>query len=193
VQYGLKNFDLVFVFHVFSKPPIHIDTIPMSQLENVKEWLDSVDIAFSEGPVNLSWSQIMKTINDDPEEFFANGGWNFLGGDDSNPGSDNDSESESGSNFNPSGDESEESGNGSSFDDDASNKSEDESVSFEDGDSGEDWDEMEARAAKKDAKKKARGRDADSDDDGGGKKGKKGSSGGGSKKHSESPIKRKKK
>lgn len=39
----------------------------------------SVEIPFTEGPVNLSWPQIMKTINDDPKSFFEEaGGWGFL-------------------------------------------------------------------------------------------------------------------
>lgn len=45
--------------------------------------LSSVEVAFEEGPVNLNWSMIMKTVNEDPAEFYRNGGWNFLG-----PGSD---------------------------------------------------------------------------------------------------------
>ncbi|GAA95631.1 uncharacterized protein L969DRAFT_615408 [Mixia osmundae IAM 14324] len=80
VQFGLKNFDLVFVLRDFSKPPIHINTIPMQQLEAVKSWLDSVDIAYSEGPVNLSWPQVMRSVTEDPYEFFKEGGWSFLGG-----------------------------------------------------------------------------------------------------------------
>ena len=40
----------------------------------------SVDIPLSEGPVNLNWGPIMKTINEDPYEFFQQGGWSFLGG-----------------------------------------------------------------------------------------------------------------
>ena len=39
-----------------------------------------MDIPLSEGPVNLNWGPIMKTINDDPYAFFQQGGWNFLGG-----------------------------------------------------------------------------------------------------------------
>lgn len=34
----------------------------------------------SEGPVNLNWGPIMKLVNDNPFEFFRQGGWNFLGG-----------------------------------------------------------------------------------------------------------------
>ena len=40
VQHGLKNFDMVFVFKDLTKPVAHINTIPMSQLEAVKEWLE---------------------------------------------------------------------------------------------------------------------------------------------------------
>jgi nucleosome binding factor SPN SPT16 subunit len=75
VQYGLKNFDLVFVFTDFTRPPVHINTIPSEDLENVKAWLDSCDIATTEGPLNLQWPQIMKTVNENPGEFFNEGGW----------------------------------------------------------------------------------------------------------------------
>jgi nucleosome binding factor SPN SPT16 subunit len=37
-----------------------------------------MDVAFTEGPVNLNWNAIMKTIKDDPAEFFKSGGWQFL-------------------------------------------------------------------------------------------------------------------
>lgn len=40
VQYGLKNFDMVFVFQDFTRTPVHINTIPSAQLDNVKEWLE---------------------------------------------------------------------------------------------------------------------------------------------------------
>jgi nucleosome binding factor SPN SPT16 subunit len=56
----------------------------------------SVDIATSEGPVNLSWPAIMKTIQDDTQEFYKMGGWDFLGGGGSD---DEDSESSAESEF----------------------------------------------------------------------------------------------
>ena len=96
VQFGLKNFDLVFVFKDFKKSPVHVNSIPMKQLDNVKEWLDSIDIAFTEGPINLNWDQIMKTVNEDPEGFFEEGGWSFLqSGSEGEEGSSDDEESES--------------------------------------------------------------------------------------------------
>lgn len=47
VQYGLKNFDLVFVFQDFARAPVHINTIPSNQLDNVKEWLECVPLSLS--------------------------------------------------------------------------------------------------------------------------------------------------
>jgi nucleosome binding factor SPN SPT16 subunit len=40
VQFHLKNFDIVFVFKDFSKTPVHINSIPMNVLENIKDWLE---------------------------------------------------------------------------------------------------------------------------------------------------------
>jgi Xaa-Pro aminopeptidase len=78
VQFGLKNFDMVCVFKDFHRPPVHINTIPVESLETVKDWLDSVNIAYTEGPLNLNWGTIMKTITADTHQFFADGGWSFL-------------------------------------------------------------------------------------------------------------------
>jgi len=97
VQFTLKQFDLVLIFKDFTKPPLHINSIPSAQLDDVKNWLDSVDIALSEGPVNLNWGPIMKTINESPHDFFQQGGWSFLGGaggEESDPEDASDSESE---------------------------------------------------------------------------------------------------
>lgn len=38
----------------------------------------SCDIHYTEGIQSLNWVKIMKTINDDPEGFFDQGGWSFL-------------------------------------------------------------------------------------------------------------------
>ena len=38
----------------------------------------SCDIKYTEGIQSLNWGKIMKTINDNPEDFLENGGWSFL-------------------------------------------------------------------------------------------------------------------
>ncbi|XHG08082.1 FACT complex subunit spt16 [Aspergillus wentii] len=161
VQFGLKNFDLVFVFKDFHRPPVHINTIPVEALEGVKDWLDSVDIAYTEGPLNLNWTTIMKTVVSDPYGFFADGGWSFLAAEsDSEDGSgDEESAFELSESELAAADESSE--DDSEFDDDASaDASEDFSADEE---SGEDWDELETKAKKKD-------REGGLDDDDRGKK-----------------------
>ena len=40
VQFGLKQFDLVLVFKDFTKAPLHINSIPSLQLDDVKNWLE---------------------------------------------------------------------------------------------------------------------------------------------------------
>lgn len=51
----------------------------------------SCDIRYSEGIQSLNWAKIMKTITDDPEGFFEQGGWTFL---DADSGSEDEKEEE---------------------------------------------------------------------------------------------------
>ena len=150
IQFGLKNFDLVFVYKDFHRPPSHVNTIPVESLDRVKEWLDSVDIAYTEGPLNLNWATIMKTVTQDPHEFFKSGGWAFLSIDsDAEGGSGDESAEESA--FEVSSDEM----GSESESDEESDFEEDEDASADEGDvsevsEGEDWDELEHKAKNED-------------------------------------------
>lgn len=62
IQFGLKEFDLVFVWKDFNKLPMRIEAIPIKSFEPVKHWLNSCDIVFYESPQNMLWKQIMKQI-----------------------------------------------------------------------------------------------------------------------------------
>jgi nucleosome binding factor SPN SPT16 subunit len=99
----------------------------------------SCDIAFSEGPLNLNWTTIMKTVNEDPSQFFKDGGWKFLETESDNE----EEESEEISEFEMSEDEFDEDESEedeSEFDEDASA---DEGSEMDDNVSGEDWSELE--------------------------------------------------
>ncbi|KAI9595339.1 FACT complex subunit spt16 [Syncephalis fuscata] len=153
VQFGLKNFDMVFVFKDFKRTPVHVNTIPMTQLDNVKEWLDSVDVSFTEGPVNLNWTAIMKTINADPAAFFEEGGWSFL-----REKSDDEQQSseESASEFEMSDSNQSQSTEYSDNDseDAYSEDDDDDSEGFDDSEgSGDDWDELDRKAQAYDEKR----------------------------------------
>lgn len=152
VQFGLKNFDMVIVFKDFHRPPAHINTIPVESLDNVKEWLDSVEIPYSEGPLNLNWPTIMKTVTSDPHQFFVDGGWSFLAAESDDEDADEESEESafemSDSELAASEVSSEED---SDFDEEASAEASDEDASdVSDDEVGEDWDELEKKAKRKD-------------------------------------------
>ncbi|PSN69825.1 SPT16-domain-containing protein [Corynespora cassiicola Philippines] len=150
VQFGLRNFDMVVVFKDYNRPPVHINTIPVESLDPVKDWLDSVDIPFTEGPLNLNWATIMKTVTSDPHQFFVDGGWSFLSTESDDEGGE---EEEEESAFEVSESElaisDESSEDESDFDENASDEMSDEG-SEDDFSEGEDWDELEKKAAKKD-------------------------------------------
>lgn len=140
----------------FTRTPVHINTIPVENLEQVKDWLDSVNIPFSEGPLNLNWSTIMKTVTSDPHQFFVDGGWSVLGVDSDDEGSDDEEEESafemSDSELAASDESSEED---SEFDEDASAVEEEDddgsAAGEEDEESAaEDWDALERQAMKKD-------------------------------------------
>lgn len=160
VQFHLKNFDMVFVFKSYSTKTAMINAIPMNMLDHVKEWLNSCDIRYSEGVQSLNWAKVMKTIVDDPDGFFEQGGWSFLDPESDAEGGD-DEESEDDGAYNPSGGSGEEgtgSEDGSEEESDYSDASEDESDISEDEmgsseESGKDWSDLEreAAAADKDA------------------------------------------
>ncbi|KAK0614179.1 transcription elongation complex subunit [Immersiella caudata] len=150
VQFGLKNFDLVFVFKDFTRPPYHINTIPVESLDDVKEFLDSSDIAFSEGPLNLNWSVIMKTVTANTHQFFVDGGWGFLQNDSDDEDGQDEEDEESAFEISESELEeaSESSEEDSDFDSNASADASDEDGSEDE--EGEDWDELERKAKKRD-------------------------------------------
>ena len=78
VQFHLKNFDMAFIFKDYTKKVVVVGSIPMNMLDHVKDWLNNVDIKYTDGIQSLNWGKIMKTILDDPEGFFEEGGWKFL-------------------------------------------------------------------------------------------------------------------
>jgi nucleosome binding factor SPN SPT16 subunit len=69
---------MVIVFKDLNRQPHRITSIPIESLEEIKNWLDSCDILFSEGPMNLKWGKVIGKIKDDPEKFIQDGGWSIL-------------------------------------------------------------------------------------------------------------------
>ncbi|MGH0185052.1 UNVERIFIED_CONTAM: hypothetical protein FKN15_016727 [Acipenser sinensis] len=151
VQFHLKNFDVVIVYKDYSKKVTMINAVPVNSLDPIKEWLNSCDIKYTEGVQSLNWTKIMKTIVDDPEGFFEQGGWSFLDPEGEGSGAENqDSESEvEDETFNPSDEEEEEEEEDSDEDYDSETEDSNYSESLaSDEESGKDWDELEEEARK---------------------------------------------
>lgn len=151
VQFGLKNFDMVFVYKDFNKPVTHINTVPIESLDFLKQWLTDMDIPYTVSTINLNWSTIMKSLQDDPHQFFLDGGWSFLA-----TGSDDEASDESEeeiSEYEASEDVSDESDDYSEEDgddDDFSGSASEEYSASGGEEEGDDWDELERKAAKAD-------------------------------------------
>lgn len=46
-QFHLKNFDMVFIFKEYTRKVEHVNSIPMTSLDSVKEWLKYVCVCVS--------------------------------------------------------------------------------------------------------------------------------------------------
>lgn len=163
VAFGLKNFDLVFIFKDHKQQPIHVNSIPMGSLEHVKDWLDSVDVVFAESNINFNWTNILKTIQEDPVGFYEMGGWasmqidnkakNFLIWQDGQVSSEEEDEE---SEFEPEGSQSSysEDEDSEEYESAASEDEEDEEDDEEDEDEeAPDWDELEEESRLEDERK----------------------------------------
>lgn len=156
VQFHMKNFDMVFIFKEYTRKVVMISAIQMTQLDSVKDWLNSCDIKYTEGIQSLNWTKIMKTINDNPEDFFENGGWSFLEPNSEDENQDSDDEGED-NEFVPQSDSDFEEDEDSDEEYDSGDAESEESASEEELDSdessGKDWSDLEEEARKDDRAK----------------------------------------
>ncbi|OQS01925.1 FACT complex subunit SPT16 [Thraustotheca clavata] len=206
VFFGSKNFDMVFIHKNFDIVPVRVSAISTQELERIKEWLDDIDICFTEGTANLNWKQIMVTIKAD-DRFYLDtdddgvpkpAGWEFLkmdGSDDEDDGSQEDeSEFEAASDVEE--DDDDESEDSDDSDSEVSlvdeGESDDDGSEEEEEEDGPSWEELEKEARASDMmrhEKQAR-EEADSDEEYRRKTKKKSSSS--SSKHGGPPAKRRK-
>lgn len=52
VNLSVKNFDMCFIYRDFANFK-RISSIPMEQLDLIKEWLNESDVFYTEGPISL--------------------------------------------------------------------------------------------------------------------------------------------
>ena len=184
VSFGLRNFDMVFVFKDYSRAPSRVSAIPIEALVSIKQWLGELSIPWYEGPTNMNWNNVLKEVLKDKPAFVEAGGWEGWFGE---AESDDEDEDDEDSEYNESEDDEE--GGGDDDDDeddeDAEEGDEDDDSSYADSQDdddaesdasleseqseGLDWEELEKKAAKSDKKKSKKHKydedDSSNDDD----------------------------
>mmetsp|Transcript_1813 Transcript_1813/g.2415 ORF Transcript_1813/g.2415 Transcript_1813/m.2415 type:complete len:203 (-) Transcript_1813:15-623(-) len=147
VDLKIKNFDMAVIYKDFQTFK-RINSIPREEIDNIKMYLNTIGIIYSEGMTPLNWNNVLSHIREEFEAFLEEGGWNFLQTND--PEGDENGESEE--------DDPEFVDDGSDFseedDDESEYSEEDESESDDDfdevGSEGEDWDDMHKKAYEED-------------------------------------------
>lgn len=82
VTFGIKNFDMAIIYKDFTTFR-RINSIPRECIEELKEYLDSVGIIFSESISAFNWQAVLTKIRNDFESFLNDdNGWKFLQDDD---------------------------------------------------------------------------------------------------------------
>jgi nucleosome binding factor SPN SPT16 subunit len=185
VHFNNKTFDIIVVFKDYAKAPVAIRSVERDAVDQVREWLDSVNIPFLESDLTFNWPSMLKIATKDPDEFFLEqGGWvgwiqpgdsseegggGGDGGGGGGGGGDDDSDSDAGSDeFEPEDDElvkSDESfDSDEEFDDDVDEEDTDDDDDDGEGDDDEDepdsWSELDEIAERED-KKRTRAPDDD--------------------------------
>ncbi|KAK9049570.1 hypothetical protein SSX86_031461 [Deinandra increscens subsp. villosa] len=164
VGLGQKNFDMAIVFKDFKRDVLRIDSVPSTSLDGIKEWLDTTGIKYYESRLNMNWRMILKTITDDPQQFIANGGWEFLNLEASDSDSDGSQDSDQG--YQPSDvepeSESEDEGSDSASLVESDDDEEEEEEEGSEEEEGKTWEELEREASNADREK---GDESDSEEE----------------------------
>jgi nucleosome binding factor SPN SPT16 subunit len=169
VTYATKTFDMVLILKNFDIMPRMITAIDLKYLEAIQEWLCDVRITYTAGPQAFAWKGVMESAKED-ERFYLdtdeNGdpkawkdiGWNVLTAEVEDGSEEEDDGDSSFAGSGSSEEESEESedsdGSDESFEEESEDDSYDEEAEDELEEQGEDWDELEKKAAVSDKQKR---------------------------------------
>ena len=142
VSLAVKNFDFVIVYKDYANFK-RISSVPMESLDMIKDWLDTSEIIYTEGPISLNWNALLSQIRSDIGGFIEQGGWSFL---QTNQGDSESDSVNSDSNFDEEeGDDDDEDGSDFSGSEAVESDAESSDVRTENSEDteGMDWDEME--------------------------------------------------
>merc|ERR1712137_904329 len=61
--------DMVCIYKDYAKKVTTVTSIPMTSLDQIKDWLNSSDIRYTEGIQSLNWAKVLKTVTDDSDDY----------------------------------------------------------------------------------------------------------------------------
>ncbi|KAJ1431655.1 FACT complex subunit-domain-containing protein [Ochromonadaceae sp. CCMP2298] len=70
VTYATKAFDMVFIFKNWDTTPRMITTIDMKFMDHIQDWLNMVEITYTQGPRNLNWPDVLKGAKQERAYFY---------------------------------------------------------------------------------------------------------------------------
>jgi len=144
VSLAIKNFDMVFIYRDYTNWK-RISSIPIEQLDSIKDWLNESEVLYSEGPMSLVWPTVLAAVRSDIGAFLADGGWKFLQVDSGDHSSDSEKEGDSDFDEKDCSEEEDASEDSeSAFEEESDAESSSVKTDSEE-DEGLDWDEMEKR------------------------------------------------
>lgn len=76
VNFVSRSFDLTFIFK--DKTFLSISSIDSRSMDYLREFIDSRNICFIQTAQNINWTNLLKTVSDDPICFYTDGGWSSL-------------------------------------------------------------------------------------------------------------------
>lgn len=71
---NVKSFDMILVMKDYENF-MKVSSIPIKDVEKVKDWLDSCNIIFYDQGKNLNWIKFLGTIRKDFKKFVHDGAW----------------------------------------------------------------------------------------------------------------------
>lgn len=178
----VRNFDLVFILKNFQDEPenttkptkdmwLRISAIENTDLVSIKKYLDEQEIKYYEGVTSLQWNNVLKMVRSSLEDFYNDGGWQFLsmeGPEEGEDGEGSDEDSLEGDEEFEAPDDADDDDEYGSSDDSSDYSGSDESgdlraelegdseageEDLSSGEEGLDWDEQERKARADDAKR----------------------------------------
>lgn len=144
IHFNLKNFDMVIIHKDYTNFK-RVFSIPIEHLEDIKNYLTSIDVIFSQSVMALNWKSVLDDIRGDFQKFINDGGWRQMVDDEDEDGAEEGEGSiEEDSNFSGDDDDDAEESEDDYSEEDSDADSDSEASSLDE--SGLSWDELDRRA-----------------------------------------------